>query len=115
MRAASDWLEAVLQAVESNVPTVLATVVRTVGSTPRREGARMVIVQGGDSFGSIGGGCGEAEVRRAALDVFDTGRPRLVCVDLRGFFGDDAEVCGGWMEVFLEPLLAPKAGEEEAG
>lgn len=114
MTETNDWLEAAVLALDRKVPAVLATVVQTRGSTPREAGARMVVYQDGRVDGSVGGGCGEAQVRQAALDVFDTGRARLLRVDLRGFFGDDAEVCGGWMEVFLEPLHpveAPGEGE----
>ncbi len=113
MTQGSEWLEAAVVAEEGGVPAVLATVVRAVGSTPRQEGARMLVYRDGSSLGSVGGGCGEAEVKKAALDVFDTGEARLIRIDLRGFFGDDAEVCGGWMEVFLEPILP--AGEGESG
>lgn len=73
----------------------------------------MLVYPDGATVGSVGGGCGEAEVKKAALDVLDTGAARLIRIDLRGFFGDDAEVCGGWMEVFLEPLGS--AGEGESG
>lgn len=64
----------------------------------------MIIYRDGSLVGTIGGGCGEAEVRKVALDVMDTGVPRLVTVDLRGFFGDELEVCGGRLEVFVEPV-----------
>ena len=64
----------------------------------------MIIYPDGRQWGTIGGGCGEAEVRQAALDVIDTGRPKLVAIELSGFFGDEEEVCGGRVEVFIEPL-----------
>lgn len=69
----------------------------------------MIVYADGSTWGTIGGGCGEAEVRQAALDVIDTGRPRLLTIDLNGFFGDELEVCGGRMEVFVEPLGRAKA------
>lgn len=109
----NDWLEAAVLALDHKVPAVLATVVQTLGSTPRKAGARMVVYHDGSVLGTVGGGCGEAQVRQAALDVLDTGRARLLRVDLRGFFGDDAEVCGGWMEVLLEPLYQEEPGEGE--
>jgi len=89
---------------KSDVPRALATIVSTTGSTPREPGARMLIYRDGRTAGTVGGGCGEAQVRQAAFDVMDTGVPKLIDVDLRGFFGDDAEVCGGRMRVFVEPL-----------
>ncbi|HEX6971812.1 MAG TPA: XdhC family protein [Limnochordia bacterium] len=93
-------------AERAGIPAVVATVVAVRGSTPRRPGARMLIWADGRTAGTIGGGCGEAEVRQAALDVIDTGRARLFTVDLLGGFGDDREVCGGIMEVFIEPIGA---------
>lgn len=99
----TNWLDAVLSH-DAKVPAAMATIVRSIGSTPRSAGARMIIYADGQTVGSIGGGCGEAQVRQAALDVMDTGQPRLVAVDLRGFYGDDEEVCGGHIEVFVEPV-----------
>lgn len=83
----------------------LATVIKVKGSTPREPGAKMVVTADGRIFGTIGGGCGEAEVQQAALDVIGTRRPRLVHVDLTA----DTEsitgaICGGTMEVFVEPV-----------
>lgn len=98
------WLTELLKRDEST-PSAMVTIVKAVGSTPRSEGARMIIYADGRTVGTIGGGCGEAEVRQAALDALDTGRPRLLEVDLRGFYGDDQEVCGGRLEVFIEPLV----------
>ena len=73
----------------------------------------MLIYSDGSLSGTIGGGCGEAQVRQAALDVIDTGVPKLLTIDLRGFFGDDMEVCGGRLEVFVEPLGPPVTSARE--
>lgn len=100
------WLDEIID-LEPGIPAALATIVTAVGSTPREPGARMVIYRDGRTAGTIGGGCGEAEVRQAALDVLDTGSPKLLTVDLRGFYGDELEVCGGRIEVFVEPLQSP--------
>src|SRR5690606_15063540 len=59
-----DWLDEVL--TPAGVPRALATIVHTSGSTPREPGARMVIYRDGRTRGTIGGGCGEAQVRNAA-------------------------------------------------
>jgi xanthine dehydrogenase accessory factor len=83
----------------------LATVIRTWGHSPRAPGAKMLVWRDGRTWGSIGGGCGEAAVRRAALDALDEGRPQLYEVDLL----DHPEVlegaiCGGRYLVLIEPL-----------
>jgi xanthine/CO dehydrogenase XdhC/CoxF family maturation factor len=83
----------------------VATIVRTKGSTPREVGARMIICRDGKTHGTIGGGCGEADVWGEAMQVLETGRPRLIEVDL--LHDHDAEggrACGGLMYVFIEPL-----------
>ncbi len=51
----------------------LATIVAVKGSVPREVGAKMIIHPFGQHVGTVGGGCGEADVIRAALDVIQTG------------------------------------------
>ncbi|UCC75183.1 MAG: XdhC family protein [Gemmatimonadota bacterium] len=83
----------------------LATVVRVKGSTPRGAGSKMLIAEGGEQLGTIGGGCGEAEILVAAQEVIATGVPRLVRVNLTDdYLSWSPAVCGGVMEIFLEPL-----------
>ncbi len=89
---------------------VLATVAATRGSTPRRPGARMLARPDGTSCGTIGGGCGEAEVLSAAMEALDDCRPRLVEVDLTNEIDGDDKICGGVMDVFVEPIAPPDAG-----
>lgn len=85
---------------------VLATVVGTKGSTPRKAGAQILFFLDGRSVGTIGGGCGEAEVRGHAFLTLQNGEPRLVEVDLTHEIAEkDGMVCGGTMEVLLEPLV----------
>lgn len=89
----------------SRSPAVLATIVHTRGSTPREVGARMVVRADGGILGTVGGGCGEAEVWSEAMDVLAGGEPRLLEVDL--LHDADAEggrACGGIMYVYIEPL-----------
>jgi xanthine dehydrogenase accessory factor len=84
---------------------VLATVVRTSGSTPRKGAARMLVRAGGDSVGTIGGGRFEKEIVDACVALLAEGnaaRPRLIRYQLTR---DLAMCCGGEMEVFVEPLV----------
>jgi len=87
-------------------PLVLATVASSRGSTPRKPGAKMAIRHDGSFRGTIGGGCGEAEVWQAAMDTMRDGEPRLVRVDLTEDVEGDDKICGGVMDVFLERLGA---------
>jgi xanthine dehydrogenase accessory factor len=92
------------QSLKDGVPIVLATVAATRGSTPRRAGARMLVRPDGSLSGTIGGGCGEAEVWSEAREVLKDGRPRLVQVDLTNPIDGEDKVCGGVMDVFLERI-----------
>ena len=98
-------------AIERGEPVVLATVARTRGSTPRKTGAKMVVRQDGSFFGTIGGGCGEAEVWQEAMAVLDDGRARIVTVDLTEPTDGDDKICGGVMDVFVERLSQARANE----
>ena len=91
-------------ALERQEPIVLATVARTRGSTPRKTGAKMVVRRDGSFFGTIGGGCGEAEVWQEAMDAFEDGKARIVTVDLTQPTDGDDKICGGMMDVFVERI-----------
>lgn len=93
-------------------PCALATVVATRGSTPRKVGARLVVDPEVGLTGTVGGGCGEAEVIEAARRVLETGRPERVRVDLtEDLTSWSPAVCGGTMDVFVEAVLPRAAGE----
>jgi xanthine dehydrogenase accessory factor len=94
----------VKQFLEEGETLAVATIVSTLGSTPREVGAQMVITTSGDILGTVGGGCGEAEVRREAVQVIRLRKPTTVKVELM----DDIEsnspaVCGGILNVFVDP------------
>lgn len=97
--------EEIARAAEQNAPLVLATVARTRGSTPRKPGAKMIVRPDGSFAGTIGGGCGENEVREAAADVLRTGVPRVVQVDLTNPLDGDDKICGGVMDIFVERIV----------
>ena len=75
----------------------LATLVRAVGSSYRRPGARMLIARDGERAGSVSAGCLEDEVAEAAREVIATGKAQLLTFDTRRRFG-----CSGSIEVFVE-------------
>ena len=81
----------------------IATIARTRGSVPREAGAKMIIRSAGVALGTVGGGCGEAEVWRTALDVIADGKPRMVHVELTEDIDLRSEgVCGGTFDVFID-------------
>jgi len=85
----------------------VATLVNTRGTTPRKEGAKMLVGEGGGVLGSVTiGGCVDAQVIEETADVLDKNRPRLLELNL----GDEEAweiglTCGGTIEVFVEPLM----------
>jgi xanthine/CO dehydrogenase XdhC/CoxF family maturation factor len=96
---------AVLDAAAENRPVALATVLRTRGSVPRHAGSKMIIEPGRGLIGTIGGGCGEADVIEAAAEVVRTGTARLVTVELMDRIDSwSPAVCGGVMEILIEPV-----------
>ena len=99
----------VSRAVDAGEPVVVATVAHTIGSTPRKTGAKMVVREDGSFLGTIGGGCGEAEVWQEAMDALEDGRPRMVTVDLTEPTDGEDKICGGVMRVFVERLYAGDA------
>jgi len=98
-------LEAALRAESEGEVTALVTVVATEGSTPQKAGAKMVVFSDGRIVGTIGGGCVEAEMTWRARQVIETRRPQLASYDLTpDQAGEDGLVCGGRMQVFIEPI-----------
>lgn len=89
--------------IDTGETVAVATIVDAKGSVPREVGAKMIIHPLGQHVGTIGGGCGEADVIRTALDVIQDGLPRTVHVDLTEDISmNSLGVCGGVMDVFVE-------------
>ena len=101
-RSLTQALEA---AREAGRRCAMATIVATKGSTPRKVGARMIVDPDTGLVGTVGGGCGEAEVIEAAYRVIETGKARRVNVDLTDdLVSWSPAVCGGVMDIFVEPV-----------
>lgn len=96
---------ALVQAMENNTPAALATVVKTMGSSPRAVGAKMIVYADGSIAGSVGGGEMEQRVIGAAREVIHTGQPRYLDFNLSKPERGDPMICGGEMEIFVEPVL----------
>jgi xanthine/CO dehydrogenase XdhC/CoxF family maturation factor len=96
-------------AADEGRDVVLATIVRCKGSTPRGIGSKMLVDPERGLTGTVGGGCGEAEVVEASREVIATGQPRLLRIDLtEDLFSWSPAVCGGVFDVFLE-RVQPRA------
>lgn len=92
-------IEAYEKAMPSNTKTVLATVVALDGSSYRRPGVRMLLLEDGTMIGAVSGGCVEKEVYRQALSVFKTNMPKVMTYDGRYRLG-----CEGLLYILLEPF-----------
>jgi xanthine dehydrogenase accessory factor len=84
----------------------MATIIARKGATPRKDSAKMLVYEDGHQLGSIGGGAIEAEVRQTAQAIIESGKPQLLTFDLKSVDSEEsALVCGGSMEVYVEPIL----------
>jgi xanthine/CO dehydrogenase XdhC/CoxF family maturation factor len=98
LRTAEDWRK-------EGRAVALATVVETWGSAPRPVGSNLVIDQAGNFLGSVSGGCVEGAVVTEALDVIESGKPKVL------EFGVADETawkvglsCGGTIRVYVEKV-----------
>lgn len=88
-------------------PAALCTVIKTSGSTPRHSTSKMLVFPNGEILGTVGGGELENRVRKEALASLQDGQPRLLSYKMTDPSLGDPGVCGGQVEVFVEPILPP--------
>lgn len=79
----------------------ICIVIETKGSTPRKQGSKMIVYQDGTIYGSIGGGTVEKEVADKAVELIASGQPAKCTFNLEKDLGMH---CGGYMEVYIEPI-----------
>lgn len=101
-----DLFEEIVKMRRAGQRGALATIVHTNGSIPSYESSRMLVRDDGTIAGTIGGGCVEAEVWAAAKEVMHKETPRKMVFNLNNEATyDNGLICGGTLEVFVEPLL----------
>ncbi len=104
------WIDKVKALADRDKPFVMATIVKSLGSTPRGIGARMIISTDGEIHGTIGGGDVENLVRSHAPDILKKNQPEILGFSLNGDAWKVTEtltvqgLCGGYLEVLLEPF-----------
>jgi xanthine dehydrogenase accessory factor len=98
-------LEALLAARDTGFPIVLATIIKDSGSVPRHAGSRMVVYPDGAIIGTIGGGEMESRVISDALTRIKSGESGILHYDLADPAQGDPGVCGGQVDIFMEPIL----------
>jgi len=101
-----DIFEEIIRMRRAGQRGVLATIVHTNGSIPSFESSRMLVREDGGIVGTIGGGCVEADVWAAAREVMECEAPRKMVFNLNHEASfDNGLICGGTLEVFVEPIL----------
>ena len=100
-------LEELLAAQSRREPVALAVIIRDQGSVPRHAGTKMLVYGDGRTLGTIGGGEMEARVVAAAAEALRDGQTRLVPYSLVDPQRGDPGVCGGSVEIYVEPHLSP--------
>ena len=99
--------QALAEVEKNNESAALCTVVKSVGSTPRHVGSKMLVYPNGKFIGTVGGGDLEHRVLDEAWIAMTDGESRLLTYAMADPSRGDPGVCGGTVEVFVEPILPP--------
>jgi xanthine dehydrogenase accessory factor len=101
-----DLFEEIVRMRRAGQRGALATIVHTNGSIPSYESSRMLVREDGSLVGTVGGGCVEADVWAAAKEVMQKESPRKMVFNLNNEASyDNGLICGGTVEIFVEPIL----------
>jgi xanthine dehydrogenase accessory factor len=98
-----DIYEEILRLKQAGRASAVATIVQCSGSSPQKEGAKMLIRDDGSIVGTLGGGCIETEVVQTSLQVIKDGCPLTIPFELTEKHG--GLVCGGKVLVYIEPVI----------
>jgi xanthine dehydrogenase accessory factor len=103
-----DIYEQIVQLRREGRRGAVATITNVRGSIPSFQTAKMLVRDDGSIVGTIGGGCVEAEVWQVAREVMEEEKPRSLTFNLNNNPKyDTGLVCGGTLEIFVEPVLPP--------
>src|SRR4026209_2861855 len=103
----SSIYQALTEIEKNNESAALCTVVKSIGSTPRHVGSKMLVYPDGKFIGTVGGGDLEHRVLDEAWIAMSDGGSRLLSYTMADPSRGDPGVCGGTVEVFVEPILPP--------
>lgn len=108
MQERLDIYEEIVALRRSGQRAVLVTIIHGKGSVPSAASSKLLVREDGSTLGSIGGGFVEAEACRLAPEVLKSERPQKIAFDLNQHpAADQGMVCGGSMELYLEPIVPP--------
>ena len=99
-----------IKELNSHKQVVLATVVRTKGSTPQKPGAKLLVRNDGSGVGTLGGGCVEGDIWFAAKELMKRkGTTQFRSYELNeDIAAQDGLVCGGTMYFLIDPVYTPE-------
>jgi len=96
-----DLFAKIIELKHTGVNSALCTLTATTGSVPRKAGSKMVVVESGETYGTVGGGNIEMQIIEKAGQVIKANSPAKFLFNLK----EDSEMhCGGSVEVFIEPM-----------
>jgi xanthine dehydrogenase accessory factor len=99
--------QAIIDARREGRPAALATVTRARGSVPRHTTSKMLVFPDGKIIGTVGGGELESCAIEASKEAISDGQARMETYSLSGPREGAVGVCGGEVDVFIEPILPP--------
>jgi xanthine dehydrogenase accessory factor len=99
--------QALLQAQTNGESAALATVIQASGSVPRHAGSKMLVYADGSTVGTVGGGKMEALVVAEAIAALSDGQTRITDYTLNDIQAGDPGICGGTVQIFIEPMTPP--------
>ncbi len=105
--AEAGFYERLAEAERSGTAAALATVIDARGAVPRHTGSKMIVFADGRIEGTVGGGEMESRVVQEALAALEKGEPRRLHYTFNDPSEGDPGVCGGEIEIFVEPLGRP--------
>lgn len=100
-----DVFENISDLVKTGQTAALAVVVKTKGATPRKPGAKMIVLRDGKTIGTMGGGDLERKVIDEAIEAINAREPRITSFTLDIEKGRLDMMCGGELDVYVEPIL----------
>ena len=96
---------ALSQLEKSGGAGALCTIIETQGSTPRHVGSKMLVYPDGTFIGTVGGGALENRIIKEAIQAMEDGQARKLFYKMNDPQEGDPGVCGGQLEVFVEPIV----------
>jgi xanthine dehydrogenase accessory factor len=100
-----DIYHAVVDLENKREAGALCTIIESSGSTPRHDGSKMLVYEDGHFIGTVGGGEIENRVMQEALQAIRDGKSRRLSYSMVDPKNGDPGICGGQVEVYVEPIL----------